>query len=62
MKTKLVSIVEHYMKLLESIENDPSLSDEEKSLMKTNALEKADKEILNNFSNSKEIKPCPKID
>lgn len=46
MKKRLVHIVEHYMKLLQDIENDPSLSEEEKMVMKTNALEKADQEIL----------------
>ncbi|MCD6227448.1 hypothetical protein J7J90_03065 [Candidatus Micrarchaeota archaeon] len=57
MKNKLVKIVEHYMALLEDIEKDPELSDEEKAMMKTNALEKADKDILTLLSGPLPNKP-----
>jgi hypothetical protein len=58
MKTKLVAIVNHYVKLLEDIESDPSVTVEKKSEIKTMLLEKADKEILDYLSRPllKEIK------
>ena len=60
MKTKLVNIVENYMKVLESIENDSSISTEEKTALKTKTLEMADRDILDFFTRAEQLK-CPEL-
>ncbi len=55
-KNKFSGVITHYINLIKIIESDPILSNQEKTIMKTNALEKADLEILTLLSSrSREI-------